>query len=73
MKQITVYSQKSCGACHELIPLINNLAKKKGIPVKIVDVDECGKSCDYIKYVPYIKVDDHQVNDVEGFFRKLMS
>lgn len=73
MRQITVYSQDSCGACHELVPLISNLARKKGIPVTIVDVDKCGKPCDSIKYVPLIKVDGRQVNDIEGFFRQLMS
>lgn len=71
MKQITIYSANSCGVCRELVPLIRGLAKQKGIPVNVVDVDKCGKPCDSIRYVPLIKVDGHRTNDIEGLIRKL--
>jgi len=72
MKRITIYSTNSCGVCQELVPLIRGLAKQKGIPVKVVDVDKCGQPCDSIRYVPLIKVDGRKTNDVDGLIRKLM-
>jgi thiol-disulfide isomerase/thioredoxin len=54
---ITVFKHDSCGGCKEILPLIRKLAKKKGIPVKVIDVDKCKdkKKCDGIHYVPYLE------------------
>ena len=72
MKKITIYSTNSCGVCQELVPLIRTLAKKKGVPVSVIDVEKCGKPCDSIRYVPLIEVDGRQTNDIEGLIRKLI-
>jgi len=42
--------------------MLTRLANKKGIRIKVVDVDECGKKCDYISYVPFVEVDGQQVD-----------
>jgi len=47
-----------------VVPMITRLARKKGVTVNIVDVDECGKKCDYISYVPFVEVDGHRMNDL---------
>lgn len=64
MNTITIYKSDSCGACATVVPLITRLARKKGVSVNIVDVDDCGKKCDNIKYVPFIEVDGHKMNDL---------
>lgn len=62
MATITIYSSKSCDACHELVPIVKSLAKKKGLAVKVVDVDKCGKPCQDIKYVPFAKINKKRVS-----------
>lgn len=54
---ITVYKSNSCGGCKEIMPLIRKLAKKKGVTVKVVDIEHCKdrKKCDGIQYVPYLE------------------
>lgn len=56
MTTITIYKSSDCGACREIVPAVERLADKKGFQVRIVDVDECGKPCDSIKFVPLIKI-----------------
>ena len=64
LNTITIYKSDGCGACATVIPVLRRLAQKKGVKVKIVDVDECGEKCDYIRYVPFVEVDDHRMNDL---------
>ena len=64
MNTITIYKSDECGACATVVPLIKRLARNKGVNVKVIDVDECGKKCDGIKYVPYIEVDGRKMDDV---------
>lgn len=53
---ITVFKHDGCEGCRELIPVIKKLAKKKKIPVKIIDVEKCKtKKCNSLGYVPYIE------------------
>ena len=47
-----------------MVPMITRLARKKGVTVNIVDVDECGRECDRITYVPFVEVDGHRMNDL---------
>lgn len=72
LKKIIIYASDDCPACAEVVPIIKKLAKKKKVPVKIVDVDKCGKPCDWIKYVPLIKVDGKEVKDMNKLARMLM-
>lgn len=59
---ITVYKHDSCGGCKEILPLIRKYAKKRGIPVKVIDVDKCKtKKCDSLGYVPYIEFHGHEI------------
>ena len=71
VKSITIYASHDCPACAEIVPFIKKLAKKKKVPVKIVDVDECGKPCDWVKYVPLVKVDGRQVKNMNKLARML--
>ena len=47
-----------------MVPMITKLARNKGVTVKVVDVEECGKPCDRIKYVPYVEVDGRRMDDL---------
>jgi len=47
-----------------VVPLITKLARNKGVTVNVVDVDECGKKCDDIKYVPYVEVDGRKMDNL---------
>ena len=47
-----------------MVPLIKRLARNKGVSVNVIDVDECGKKCDGIKYVPYVEVDGIKMSDL---------
>ena len=59
---ITVYKHNSCGGCRELLPIIKKLARKKGIPVKVVDVEKCkSKKCESLGYVPYIFYQNREI------------
>jgi len=42
--------------------MIRKLARKKGFPVKIIDVEKCGKKCNWVKHVPLIKIDNREVD-----------
>lgn len=43
--------------------MIRQLAKKKKIPVKVIDVDKCHtKECDDVRYTPAVKVDGKEVS-----------
>lgn len=53
---ITVYKHDGCGGCRELLPVIKKLAKKRKIPLKVINVENCKtKKCDSLGYVPYIE------------------
>lgn len=53
---ITVYKHSGCGGCRELLPVIKKLARKKRIPVKVIDIQKCRtKKCNKLGYVPYIE------------------
>lgn len=55
-KGITVYKHDGCAGCRTLVPVIKKLAKKKKIPVKVIDIDKCKTSkCKELGYVPYIE------------------
>lgn len=58
-----VYKHDSCLGCKEILPLIKKLAKRRGIPVKVIDIDKCKdrKKCDGLKYVPYIEYRNHEI------------
>ena len=51
--------------------MITKLARNKGVRVDVVDVDECGKKCDNIKYVPYVEVDGHRMDDLSKLAQML--
>lgn len=57
MNHITIYKTSSCPACSQVIPILKSRARKRGVSVKVVDVENCGKPCDWIRYVPYVQVD----------------
>lgn len=59
---ITVYAHNGCGGCRELLPIIKKLAKKKKIPVKVVDIEKCKTAkCDKLGYVPYIEFQGREI------------
>lgn len=59
---ITVFKHNDCGGCRQLVPIIKKLAKKKKIPVKIIDVEKCkSKKCDSLGYVPYIEYNGKEI------------
>lgn len=70
MKQITVYKTNYCGACAEVVPLIKNLARRKGVHVTVVDVEKCGKPCDWVRFVPALKVDG-KIRRIEEVLKEL--
>jgi hypothetical protein len=37
------------------------MAKRKGVKVTVVDVDRCGRNCDWVTYTPLIKVNGREV------------
>ena len=51
--------------------MIKKLAKRKGIPVKVIDVDDCGKKCEGITQVPTIYLDGREVTDLNELARIL--
>jgi len=51
--------------------MIRKLAKKKGIPLKIVDVEKCGNSCDWVRHVPLIKIGNREITDLNELARIL--
>lgn len=63
---ITIYKSDHCAGCRQIVPLVKRLAKRKGISVKIVDVEKCDEQgkCDEIKYVPYVKIRNREVTDM---------
>ena len=71
MKNITIYKSDGCGVCATVVPLIKKLAKRKGVSVNVIDVDDCGKRCDSIKYVPYVEVDGTKMNDLSKLAQML--
>lgn len=63
---ITVFAHHGCGGCRELLPIIKKLAKKKKIPVKVVDVEKCKTAkCDKLGYVPYIEYKGKEIKTSE--------
>lgn len=70
MKHITVYKTNYCPACKEVVPLIKRLAQRKGVLVTVVDVENCGKPCDWVRFVPALKVDG-KIRKIENVLREL--
>lgn len=68
-KTITIYKSDQCGTCAKAVPVIKDLAKKKGFRVKVIDVDkDCGpnrKDCKDVKYIPTIKVAGKEISPKE--------
>jgi thiol-disulfide isomerase/thioredoxin len=62
---VVLYKSSHCGACAQLVPLVLKVAAKKGVKIKIVDVDACGKACDRINYVPYVEINGKRVDTVK--------
>lgn len=59
---ITIYAHHGCGGCRELLPVIKKLAKKRKIPVKVVNIEKCKtKKCDSLGYVPYIEYQKREI------------
>lgn len=59
---ITVFKHSGCGGCRQLLPVIKKLAKKKKIPVKVIDVEKCkSRKCEKLGYVPYIEYKGKEV------------
>lgn len=59
---ITVFKHNSCGGCRELLPIIKKLARKRKIPVKVIDVEKCKtKKCNELGYVPYIEYQGKEI------------
>ena len=59
---ITVYAHHGCGGCRELLPIIKRLAKKKKIPVKVIDIEKCKtEKCNKLGYVPYIEFNHREI------------
>jgi len=62
-RKIIVYKSDHCGVCAQVLPAIKELAKKKNISVKVIDVDACHtKECDAVKYTPLVKIDNREVS-----------
>jgi hypothetical protein len=47
------------------------MAKRKGARVRVVDVDRCGRNCDWVAYTPLIKVDGREVQSYRELVRML--
>jgi hypothetical protein len=47
------------------------MAKRKGVKVTVVDVDRCGRDCDWVTYTPLIKVDGRIVQSIREIVRML--
>ena len=59
---MTVYAQKSCGACRDLVPILEKLTSENGIALKVVDVDRCHtKACDAVKFTPTIMYNNREI------------
>lgn len=44
------------------MPIIKKLAKKRRIPVKVVNIEKCKtKKCNSLGYVPYIEYRGHEI------------
>lgn len=39
MPPIVIYTRRDCGLCHEAADVIAPVARRRGIPVELVDVD----------------------------------
>ena len=66
MSKMTIYAQKSCNACRELVPILERITKQSGIALEVVDVDECHtKACDSVKYTPKIMYNNHEVKSAK--------
>ena len=39
MAPIVIYTRRECGLCHEAEHVITPVAKRRGLPVELVDVD----------------------------------
>lgn len=45
-----------------MLPVIKKLAKKRKIPVKVVNIEKCKtKKCDSLGYVPYIEYQKREI------------
>jgi hypothetical protein len=53
------------------VPTIRAMAKRKGVRVRVVDVDKCGETCNWVTYTPLIKVDGRIVQSVQDLVRML--
>lgn len=63
MAKITVYASKHCGTCAQVVPIIKQLAKKKKISVKVIDVDKCHtKECDDVRWTPSIRLNNKEIS-----------
>ena len=56
-RRFTVYTAKWCGACKTQVPMIQDLARRNGFEVELVDVDDLGvqKRVQHVRFVPYIE------------------
>jgi len=66
MTMLKIYSSKQCGACEQVVPILERLSSEHGVPFQIIDVDDCGKKCDYIEYVPHLEFNGKEIS-VEDF------
>jgi hypothetical protein len=39
------------------VPTIRAMARRKGVRVRVIDVDKCGEPCSWVSYTPLIKLD----------------
>jgi hypothetical protein len=47
------------------------MAKRKGVRVTVINVDRCGRDCDWVSYTPLIKVDGRTVGSIRELVKIL--
>lgn len=63
MKTLSYYWHPDCGACKELKPAFQEIAKLKGWKYKEINVEKCEtKICDDIEYVPTVFIGNKKLD-----------
>jgi len=66
MTTMTIYKSEKCGVCRQIVPRLEAYARRKGMKVEVVNVDNCTEErCREVKAVPTVMVDGREVRDMK--------